>query len=257
MQQSGRRRHADLGLRARLQFQPRAGADRRRHRQRSVDAATARPTSRNFLTENLERIEVVRGPMCTMYGGQAIGGVINMVTKARQGPMNGAAFTELGTRMRSNSGAYVRGSEGRFNYNLTFAGTFTPNDTPVPARFTPNGGYVDIDPYRNITLRGAARLRDQRQHPVQLVRPLHRHQAELRPGRAGRSQRQRLHVAVLHSRRTRRLVLRRPLEARRRRQLQHDHPARPRLRQPAGTRSRSPPIPGSTAAACRPISRTW
>ena len=110
----------------------------------------------NFLTENLDRIEVVRGPMSTLYGSQAIGGVINMVTKAGKGPMNGAAFTELGTRMQSNSGAYVRGSEGRFNYNLTFAGMFSPNDTPVPARFWPANGYVDVDPARNITL--AARL---------------------------------------------------------------------------------------------------
>jgi vitamin B12 transporter len=110
----------------------------------------------NLLTENLDRIEIVRGPMSTLYGSAAIGGVINMVTKAGKGPMNGAAFTELGTRLWSNSGAYVRGSEGRFNYNLTFAGMFTPNDTPVPARFTPNGGFVDIDPYRNITV--AARL---------------------------------------------------------------------------------------------------
>jgi vitamin B12 transporter len=110
----------------------------------------------NFLTENLDRIEIVRGPMSTMYGSQAIGGVISMITKAGKGPMNGAAFTELGTRMWSNSGAYVRGSEGRFNYNLSFAGMFTPNDTPVPARFTPPGGFVDSDPYRNITL--AARL---------------------------------------------------------------------------------------------------
>lgn len=114
------------------------------------------PDFANFLTENLDRIEIVRGPMSTMYGSQAIGGVVNLVTKAGKGPMNGAAFTELGTRLWSNSGAYVRGSEGRFNYNLTFAGMFTPNDTPVPARFTPPGGFVDIDPYRNITF--ASRL---------------------------------------------------------------------------------------------------
>lgn len=118
--------------------------------------ANGAPDFGNFLTENLDRIEVVRGPMSTMYGSQAIGGVINLVTKAGKGPMNGAAFAELGTRMWTNSGAYVRGSEGRFNYNISYAGTFTPSDTPVPARFTPNGGFVDIDPYRNITL--AARL---------------------------------------------------------------------------------------------------
>lgn len=110
----------------------------------------------HFLTENLDRIEVVRGPMSTLYGSQAIGGVINMVTKAGKGPMNGAAFAELGTRLTTNYGTYVRGSEGKFNYNLTFTGMYSPNDTIVPARFTPPGGFVDIDPYINTT--AAARL---------------------------------------------------------------------------------------------------
>ena len=128
-----------------------------------IDGITANdPSSANgaidfahFLTENLDRIEVVRGPMSTLYGSQAIGGVVNLVTKAGKGPMNGAAYTELGTRLWSNSGAYVRGSEGRFNYNITLAGMFAPNDTVTPARFWANSAnWVDNDPYRNLTAAG-------------------------------------------------------------------------------------------------------
>ncbi|MBS0548219.1 MAG: TonB-dependent receptor [Proteobacteria bacterium] len=110
----------------------------------------------HLATENLERIEVVRGPMSTLYGSGAIGGVINMVTRKGSGDLNGSVFTELGTRLQSTSGGYVRGSLSRFNYNVSANGVLTPGETVVPSRFTPPGGYVDNDAYRNVTF--ASRL---------------------------------------------------------------------------------------------------
>jgi hypothetical protein len=47
-----------------------------------------------------------------------------------------------GTRLQSNSGALVLGSEGRFNCNLNFGATYSPNDAIVPVRFTPPGGLL-------------------------------------------------------------------------------------------------------------------
>jgi len=41
----------------------------------------------NLTTENVERIEVLRGAGGTLYGSQAIGGVINILTKKGQGPL--------------------------------------------------------------------------------------------------------------------------------------------------------------------------
>ncbi|MEO7134821.1 MAG: TonB-dependent receptor plug domain-containing protein, partial [Vicinamibacterales bacterium] len=105
----------------------------------------------HLLTDNLERIEVVRGPMSTLYGSDALGGVINMMTKAGKGPLNATAFAEIGTRGQTTVGTYLRGSEGRFNYNVSLGGVYTPGETIVPARFTPAGGYVDNDSYRNVT----------------------------------------------------------------------------------------------------------
>jgi len=110
----------------------------------------------HFITENLDRIEVVRGPMSTLYGSGAIGGVVNMVTKKGEGAFNGSVYGELGTHLQGTTGGYVRGSEGRFNYNITASGLYAQGDTIVPGRFTPPGGFVDNDPYRNITL--ASRL---------------------------------------------------------------------------------------------------
>ncbi len=106
----------------------------------------------HFLTENLDRIEVVRGPMSTLSGSGAMGGVINMVTKKGQGALQGSAFFELGTRLQTSAGANAQGSAGRFNYNITAAGTYAPGESVVPPRFWPQNGYVDNDSYRNVTL---------------------------------------------------------------------------------------------------------
>jgi len=45
--------------------------------------------------DNLERVEVLRGPQSTLYGSDAIGGVVNMITKRGQGPPR-AVFKTLG-----------------------------------------------------------------------------------------------------------------------------------------------------------------
>jgi outer membrane receptor protein involved in Fe transport len=38
----------------------------------------------------IERIEVIRGPQSTLYGADAIGGVVNIITKRGKGPFSGA-----------------------------------------------------------------------------------------------------------------------------------------------------------------------
>ncbi len=47
--------------------------------------------------DQIERIEIVRGPQSTIYGADAIGGVVHIITKRGQGPFSATASTEAGS----------------------------------------------------------------------------------------------------------------------------------------------------------------
>ncbi|MEQ1650276.1 MAG: TonB-dependent receptor plug domain-containing protein, partial [Hyphomicrobiaceae bacterium] len=65
-----------------------------------VDASTTKDGDLDFSTlstESIERIEVIRGPMSALYGSGAMGGVINIITKAPKGPLSGSVRVEGGS----------------------------------------------------------------------------------------------------------------------------------------------------------------
>ena len=70
--------------------------------------ATSDTNSFNVSLENVERIEVLRGPQGTLYGKDAIGGVINIITKEPTNTPSGSIGVEYG------SNNYMKGA---FNLN--------------------------------------------------------------------------------------------------------------------------------------------
>lgn len=64
-----------------------------------------------FTLGNVERIEVLRGPQSGLYGSAAIGGVINIVTRKGEGPLQGVVETEGGSYNTHAERGMVSGSK--------------------------------------------------------------------------------------------------------------------------------------------------
>ena len=104
------------------------------------------------LTADIARVEVLRGPQSSLYGSDALGGVINIVTKKGEGPPRFTGVLEGGSFDTFNQSASASGSISRFNYSFHVA-HFLVDDTPVtPLHLLPPGRKRINDSYENITL---------------------------------------------------------------------------------------------------------
>ncbi|MBT3505883.1 MAG: TonB-dependent receptor plug domain-containing protein [Piscirickettsiaceae bacterium] len=52
------------------------------------------------LLEDIDRIEVIRGPATAMWGGNAMNGVINIITKAARDTQGGLLTASIGTEVK-------------------------------------------------------------------------------------------------------------------------------------------------------------
>lgn len=95
-------------------------------------------------TDNVERIEVLRGTGGTLYGSQAIGGVVNIITRAGSGTPHASVLAEGGNGSTARGAASSAGQLGRLRYSV--AGAY----------FGTEGFHARNDDYRNGT--GSLRL---------------------------------------------------------------------------------------------------
>ncbi|MER2265066.1 TonB-dependent receptor plug domain-containing protein [Methylobacterium oxalidis] len=105
-----------------------------------------------LLTEDLSRIEVLRGPQSGLYGSDAIGGVISFTTKRGEGPTRATARVEGGSYGTFNQFGRVSGSENGFDYSLSVQHLRAAATPVTPLNLVPFGRLARPNYYDNETV---------------------------------------------------------------------------------------------------------
>jgi vitamin B12 transporter len=71
--------------------------------------------------DNIERIEILRGPQSTLYGSDALAGVINIISKKGIGSPRFSLLTEAGSYNTYKGTLGINGSIEKLNYSATFS----------------------------------------------------------------------------------------------------------------------------------------
>ncbi len=75
----------------------------------------------NLPVDNIERIEILRGPQSTLYGSDALAGVINIISKKGIGSSKFFLSTEGGSYNSYKGSAGINGSYDFLNYSITLS----------------------------------------------------------------------------------------------------------------------------------------
>jgi len=99
-----------------------------------------------MLSQDIERVEVLRGPQSGLYGSDAIGGVINVITRTGSGPLSGVVRLEGGSFDTFNQSAGLAAPATAF-ITRRMSNTSNSGATPVTPLDVLAAGERRIDDY--------------------------------------------------------------------------------------------------------------
>ncbi len=101
---------------------------------------------------DLARIEVVRGPMSSLYGSSAIGGVINLISKRGHGKAHVDYTVGGGFPGQGEASATLSGATGRFDYALTLSTIEQAGFDATARRLSVYAGHRDPFRYKLVSV---------------------------------------------------------------------------------------------------------
>lgn len=115
---------------------------------RVSNASTGEFDFASLSMEAIDNIEILLGPQSTLYGSDAIGGVINITTKKGQGDLGGNIGFRLGERDIRSVSAGVNGANEGFHYAVTVEDFATDGISSASKR----NGNDELDPFEKQAL---------------------------------------------------------------------------------------------------------
>jgi vitamin B12 transporter len=104
----------------------------------------------HLTTDNVARIEIIRGPQSTLYGSDAIGGIINIITESGKGKSTGFISGETGSLKTLRGQAGISGGTELLNYSLGLSVWDTEGISAAGEQY----GNIEKDGYKNTSFSG-------------------------------------------------------------------------------------------------------
>jgi len=128
-------------------------------------AAASEFQFQDLLNAGIARIEVLRGPQSALWGSDAIGGVINIVTKRPESGWSLTAQAEGGSFATTDGLAHV----GYGGDRLSFSGTVKRFETAGVSIADADAGNPEKDGYENLTGHVKAGIKPTRNFEIEIV----------------------------------------------------------------------------------------
>jgi vitamin B12 transporter len=115
--------------------------------------ATGTVSIEHLMLAEIDRIEIVRGNVSSIYGSGAVGGVIQIFTRKPVDKLRTTVSTEYGSRSSYSSAASIRGGADDIRYAISASALGTAGFSAINAAQLPSGN-PDADGYKNTSASG-------------------------------------------------------------------------------------------------------